>query len=53
MTEKTLSRPSFLLQHRKLCRNIENYVATKFFVATEKLCRDKENYVVTKFSVAT
>ena len=38
---------SFMLQHRKLCRNIENYVATKFSVATEKLCRVRENSVAT------
>ena len=35
------------------CRNRENSVTTKFFVATEKLCRDRENSVATKFFVAT
>ena len=29
------------------CRDIENYVATKFSVATEKLCHDSKFYVAT------
>ena len=42
---------SFLSQHRKLCRSIENYVATWFSAAIKKLCHDIENYVARYFSV--
>ena len=42
-TKKLWSRQigqSFMSHSRKLCSDIENYVMTKFSVATEKLCRD-------------